>query len=114
MCEKNYHHQCLKFLHCRFLNNLPDLCSDVKTNNRSVLDVLQDLSRKRINFKNDNNHSRYRSKGLGGDLPSDENVLSKPLFVQKELIKNNVTTTRDNCTQTLQVLILISCKKFFK
>ncbi|EEB18308.1 conserved hypothetical protein [Pediculus humanus corporis] len=87
----------------RFLNNLPDLCSDVKTNNRSVLDVLQDLSRKRINFKNDNNYSRYRSKGLGGDLPSDENVLSKPLFVQKELIKNNnVTTTRDNCTQTLQ------------
>lgn len=82
----------------RFLNHSPDICLDAKTSTRSVLDVLQDLSRKRIHTKDDTEASKRKCKGLGGDAPMDIEAPYRPLFVPKT--KSNTVTYRDSTTQT--------------
>lgn len=72
----------------------------MKSTTRSVLDVLQDLSRKRIHSKDDGDDvPKRKSKGLGGDAPMDVEAPYKPLFVQK--MKNSTVSVRDSTTQTL-------------
>lgn len=85
----------------RFLNHLDEDSSELKSpSTRSVLDVLQDLSRKRIHSKDDTDDiNKRKSKGLGGDSLLDVDAPYKPLFVQKT--KNNTVTTKDSTTQTL-------------
>lgn len=68
-------------------------------NTRSVLDVLQDLSRKRIHGKDDGDDvSKRRCKGLGGDQVQEGESFYKPLFVSKA--KNNHVVRKDQTTQT--------------
>lgn len=81
------------------MNHLPELCSDFKSSTRSVLDVLQNMSSKGIHPKDENDFTRYGSRGLGGDMPVDGAEISRPLFVQKP--KANIVCTKDSTTQTL-------------
>ncbi|KAL0274134.1 UNVERIFIED_CONTAM: hypothetical protein PYX00_006630 [Menopon gallinae] len=90
----------------RFLNHSPDICLDTKTSTRSVLDVLQDLSRKRIHTKDDTEANKRKCRGLGGDAPLDIEAPYKPLFVPKT--KSNTVTYRDSTTQTQEILSLNS------
>ncbi|KAK6632114.1 hypothetical protein RUM44_007144 [Polyplax serrata] len=83
----------------RFLNHLPELCTDPKSSTRSVFDVLQDMSREKIHSKDDKEYPRYGSRGLGGDVSNDGEAVLRPLFVKKP--RTSMVLTRDNTTQTL-------------
>lgn len=88
------------FFH-RFINHIPDLNLnlDLKSSGtRSVLDVLQDLSRKRIHSKDELDNTKLKPKGLGGDVPLDIEAPYKPLFVPKT--KSSAVLTKDGATQT--------------
>lgn len=78
---------------------MPENCNDLKESTRSVLDVLQDLSKKKYSKEEFQYNKELGSRGLGGGLVPNNDISPKPLFVPK--LKLNTVLTKESTTQTM-------------